>query len=356
MNSRDNQKQNNSNSLTMDLENLQQKYTNLLAQYKSAVYEYTNFLSEHASEFCSKYNADSKNIDQSCYDYIWSRSGCKTTGIVNANTDWAKSQTLNGLIYDSFLWATMTDSQHRQGCYGDSTDYSSATEPDYKINKPKMVSIKGHSFNGTGLAGQIDASTLQDCEAACANLSSCTGATFVSNKCLLRAGDSPIVSSNEDSYAIVPKAKQLLLNMEDINQQLIAINKQIVSKINVIKPVYNRNVNESANKNQKLIDNYKNLMEERENILELLRQYETLDSVENQHQIKINQNYYSYILLAILAIAIVFLLFKISLPSTVITNLPAVQYGGELGINAYYILFSLILLTIGIHYYFKYFP
>lgn len=358
MNSRENQnkqKENKSNSLTMDLENLQQKYTNLLTQYKSAVNEYTNFLSEQGSQPCAKFNGDSKNIDQVCYDHIWSRSGCKTTGFVNATTDWAKSQTLNDLIYDSFLWATMTDPQHRQGCYGDSTDYSKATDPDYKINTPSLVSIKGHAFNGTGIAGQSDASTLQECEAACANLSSCSGATFISNKCLLRTGDSPIVSANEESFAIIPKAKQLLLNMEDINQQLIETNREITNKISVIKPIYNKNVNESSNKTQELISNYKDLIGERENILDLLRQYETLDSIDDQNQIKINRNYYSYILLSILVIAIIFLLYKFSFPAKQIST-PIVQYGGELGINAYYIIFFLILLTIGIYYFFKYFP
>lgn len=350
-----NQKQNKSNSLTMDLENLQQKYTNLVAQYKSAVNEYTNFLTQNASQPCSKFTSDSKNIDQACYDYIWSSSGCKTTGIVNANTDWAKSQTLNGLIYDSFLWATLTDTQHRQGCYGDSKEYSKAIEPDYRMNTPKLVSIKGTSFNGTGIAGQSDASTLQDCEAACANLSNCSGATFISNKCLLRTGDSPIIPANQDSYAIIPKEKQMLLNMEDINQQLIQTNREIVSMISNIKPIYNKNIKQSANNTQDLISTYQNLIEERENILDLLRQYETLDSIEDQNQMKINQNYYSYILLSILAIAIIFLLYKFSLKST--QSIPqVVQYGGELGINAYYISLFLILLTFGIHYFFKYFP
>ena len=284
------QKQNKSNSLTIDLENLQQKYTKLLSQYKTAVYEYTNFLSQHENISHSKINSESVN----------------------------------------------------------------ASESNYK-NKPMLVSIKGHAFNGTGMAGQSDASTLQECEAVCANLSNCSGATFASNRCLLRTGDSPIVPASEESYAIIPKHKQLLLNMEDINQQLIETNREITNKISVIKPIYNKNVSESANKTQELISNYKELTKERENILDLLREYETLDSVEDQTQIKINKNYYSYILLSILTISIIYLLYKFSFP-TAQTSTPNIQYGGELGINANYIVLCLILLTIGIHYIFKYFP
>ena len=49
MNSKKSQtEQSKNNSATMDLENLQKKYSNLLAKYKSAVNEYTNFISEQA--------------------------------------------------------------------------------------------------------------------------------------------------------------------------------------------------------------------------------------------------------------------------------------------------------------------
>jgi hypothetical protein len=277
MNSKENennQKENKSNSTTIDLEKLQQKYNTLLAQYKSAVYEYTNFLSQQA-------------------------------------------------------------------------------------NKPKntqmLVSIKGYAFNGTGIAGQSQATTLQDCEAECAKLSNCSGATFVSNKCLLRSGDSPIMLSSQGSYAIILKSKQLLLNMEYINQQLMAINKQIVNKIKTSEPKYYKYASESSKNTQELINNYDYLTSEREKILNLLRQYETLDEAENQNQIKINQNYYSYILLSILAIAVIFLLYKVSIPS-IPSSQPVVQSSGELGISAYYIVFFLIFLTLGIHYFYKYFP
>jgi hypothetical protein len=105
-------------SLALDLETLSANYTNLLTRYKQAVLDYTDSLTTQSARPCVKYNANSKDIDQACYNDIWRKAGCTTTGVVNANTNWAKSQTLNGLIYDSFLWATMTDDTHRRGCYG----------------------------------------------------------------------------------------------------------------------------------------------------------------------------------------------------------------------------------------------
>ena len=142
-----NKNQDNSNSFSMDLESLRQKYSNLLIQYKAAVADYVNYLN-------------------------------RLTTSANSN-------------YDS-------------------------SAPNYKINNEQYTSLQGMAFNGSGTAGQSDATTLQDCEASCANLSNCTGATFVSERCLVRTGDSPIVPAGNDSYAIIPKSKQLLLNMEDI--------------------------------------------------------------------------------------------------------------------------------------------
>lgn len=271
----------NTTSITMDLENLQQEYSNLLIKYKQAVTDYISYL----------------NIE---------------------------------------------------------SEYSTATEPNYKINNPPLTSIQGMAYTGTGSAGQSTANTVQECQADCASSSTCTGATFVSGKCNIRIGDSPIVPSSNDSYAIIPKSKQLLMNMNDLNNQLLNINKQITNKIKIGQPVYNKFQSQNDDKSQELLKNYKELEEERGNIIKLLREYETLDTTENENQIKITQNYYTYILLFILAIAVIFLLIKITSTGTTPTS-PTIQTGGELNENAYYILFVILLLVVGINFSIKYF-
>jgi hypothetical protein len=281
MNSGTNQKikkQNTTNSTTMDLEKLQQMYSKLIAEYKSAVYEYTNFLSQQTT-----------------------------------------------------------------------------------INKPSFTAINGYSVISNSRIGIKDITTLQECEASCAKLSNCTGATFITPKgwnrgCILESGDPKLLKDRQGTYAIISKSKGLLIKIESINEQLIAINKEIRKKIKTIEPVITTNINETSNKTQELLNTYKDLTTERDKILDLLRQYETLDSIENENQIIINKNYYSYVLLSILAIAIIFLLYRLSFPPvssyTPITPFtPNVQYSGILGINAYFIIFILILLTIGIYYF-----
>lgn len=217
----------------------------------------------------------------------------------------------------------------------------------------ELVSIKGQSFIGTGSAGQSSATTLQDCMASCANSNTCTGATFISNTCEIRTGDSPIVPSSENSYAIIPRGKQLLLDMENINQQLLDVNNQLVEKIQISEPVFDEKSNEAALKNKELIQNYENLMEEREKIVKIINEYETLDNTDDENQIKISQNYYSYILLLILAVLAIILLYNMFGSGTTNT-IQQVQYGGELGINAYYIVFGLIIFVIILNYSIKY--
>jgi NADH:ubiquinone oxidoreductase subunit 3 (subunit A) len=232
-----------------------------------------------------------------------------------------------------------------------SSNYNTSTQPNYKINSQDFVTIQGQAYTGTGSAGQSSATTLQDCVASCSNSNTCTGATFVSNQCLLRTGDSPVVPSTNDSYAIIPKGKQLLLNMENINQQLLAVNGKLVEKIKIVEPVYNE-TNEQANlKNQELIQNYDQLLEERKNIEELLNEYETLENKQNQNQIKVTKNYYSYILLIIFAVAVIVLLYIAFGSSGSSTS--NIQTGGKLRMNTYYIVFSLIILISVINYFWK---
>jgi len=264
MNSNKNQS---SSSITMDLESLRQKYSNLLIQYEGAVADYVNYLNVQSQQ--------------------------------------------------------------------------------------PLVTIQGQAFNGTGSAGQSSATTLQDCVAACSNSDTCTGATFIANKCELRTGDSPIVPSTQDSYAIIPRGKQLLLNMENINQQLLDINKQLTAKIQISEPVYDQLTSQTTSRNQELLQNYEKLMQERENIMKIINEYETLDNTENENQIKITQNYYSFILLFILAFAVGFLLYKM-FGSENTNSAPAIQYGGDLGDNAYYIVFGLIIFIIILHFSMRY--
>jgi len=262
------------NTITMNLENLQQLYSNLLISYQQAVANYVNYLNNLTS---------------------------------NGSND-------------------------------------------------QYIALQGQSFSGTGTAGESNATSLPSCIASCSNLSTCTGATFVSNQCLIRTGDSPIVPSSQDSYAIIPESKSLLLNIENINNQLIFVNQQITNIMSNANPLYASQVSQRFQKQQTLISNYEKLMEERKKIQDLLKEYETLDNTASNDKIMINRNYYTYILLLFLAIAVIFILYKIALPISKTTAYTGetIQYGGDLGMNAYFIVFCIILFLFVVNYFIQY--
>lgn len=217
--------------------------------------------------------------------------------------------------------------------------------------KSDLISIKGQAYTGTGSAGTSNASTLQQCIASCSASKTCSGATFVSNKCLIRTGDSTILPSSNDSYAIVPKEKQLLLNMESINEQLLEVNEQLLVKIKSSQPIYYESAKESNIKNKALLKSYNKLLEERKAIEEVLKDYKNLESNETQHNLKLTQNYYYYILMIIFSLLFIVLLYYSGSKNT--NYRQNIQYGGDLNSNSYFIVFGLIIFILIIKFFYK---
>jgi hypothetical protein len=67
---------------------------------------------------CSIYSKDSTGISQECYNKIWNDQGCTGPTQDVINSEYLKALTIDGLVNDSYLWATMKDYVHRTGCYG----------------------------------------------------------------------------------------------------------------------------------------------------------------------------------------------------------------------------------------------
>jgi hypothetical protein len=356
------------NQNAMDLENLNLEYKTQLTAYRQAVSNYVNFLQNQSKQACINYSPDSKGINQACYDEIWKKAGCTTTGIVNANADWPKAQTLNGLIYDSFLWATMTDSTHRDGCYGknnnsDNTTYNTSTSADYNINKPTFTSIQGQTFWGTGQAGTQSVYTggdLEQCKALCAKTSGCSGATFNPTAhqqpmCWLRTGEGELAKGLDTDYAIVPEAKQYLMIIESINKKLLDTNSKIQEINEKAEPEYDMLTQQNEIKDNVLKQNYLHLTMERKKIRALIDQYETLDKSETQGTLEIYQKYYTFILLLIIAIGIIILFYKFSgMFTTAQTNSSSssyIQQGGELPKSTYMFVLIIIISIILVNYF-----
>jgi hypothetical protein len=215
----------------------------------------------------------------------------------------------------------------------------------------QLTNIKGQSFWGTGQAGNQAAytniSNVNSCAALCLKTPNCTGATFNPTSygqplCWLRSGDGNTVPSNPNDHAIVAQDKLLLLNIQTINSQLTNINNQILHIIDNTDSEYASQTKKRTQNASHLLDNYNRLNQERIKIEKKVNEYQDLDETQNVSNIKITQNYYSFLLLLALAIIIVIILYQFSFSSSSSNNDVS---------TFYYILFFIILLGFFIYYY-----
>jgi hypothetical protein len=341
-------------SIILSLETLSKEYDTVLIKYNQAQTDYINYLKiqseQSANNVCSKYKSDSKEIDQACYDEVWKKAGCTTTGVVNANSNWAKKQTLNGLIDDSFAWATMTDSNHRNSCYGTTNkDFTTAISPNYNINSEPLISIKGQKFEGTKLR-ESAATSVEQCMAMCSADSSCTGATYNLDKayCLTVTGEGSINDGTPNDYAIVPENLKHLKIIQKLSEKLTNINQEILKTINAGEPLYG--VQNVQRKKQTVIlnENYNKLTQEREKVENSIKKYQDLDKSQNETNIFINQKYLIYIMLIIIILIIVFLFITFLSSSSTPTSPSSsstFEQSNNLNKSTYIVIFIIFLIT-----------
>jgi len=243
-----------------------------------------------------------------------------------------------------------------------SSNFNTTTAPNFNINNPPMTTLPGKVFWGSGQAGSqsvYTGGTVEQCKALCSSTANCSGATYNPTAhgqpmCWLRSGEGQVTPGLTSDVAIIPEVKKYLMAIESINSKLISTNQQIQKLINQSQPVYNSMKMERQQKNSELIQNYTELVNEREKIAEMLQSYEDLDTSEQEGGMRVTQKHNTYILLAIIAIGVIFLLYKFS---GILTSQSQgdsqsyIQTGGEIPQPTYYILFVVIILIILYNYY-----
>lgn len=282
-------------STLIKVETLQKEYEVTLQQYQEAGKNYITSLQTVTSNPCANYQKNSTGISQACYEKIWADQGCTTTQMVNANTDWAKAQTFDGLVYDSYLWATLTDDTHRKGCYGDSTNYTTNTAP-VNPNTSVFTALKGRTWWGTGGLSEGTVNSQEECENMCANSPDCSGATFnpVKRYCWTRTGDIGISAGMDTDYALITQQKAALSVMKTLNDRLLQINKEISDALQSINPEVREQYEEKNQKHQELNSSYNQLLEQKIEIDKQLQEYYSIDQEENNQAIYVNQQNVSY--------------------------------------------------------------
>lgn len=287
-------KYNGPKSIVLDLESLNAEYRNKLIEYRQAVANYVNYLKQDLS-------ADT-NVDKS--------PRCKEVAAAG--------------------WCTSEMGRKQNISY-----YcpKSCNLP----KKQEMVTIKNATYWGTGPIAQNNSATLQECSASCASTNGCTGATFNATDsakpmCWLRSGDTDITGGKDSDYAIVPKGKQMLMIVQKINMRLSEINQQIQKITKNGQETYDSQTPERKTNMAELARQYIQLNEEREKIDNTINEYQTLDQQQIQGDLTANKNYYSFVLLLLLAIVIIFALFTIGLSFNSQTN-SSVLSGGAKGLK-----------------------
>ena len=244
---------------------------------------------------CANYTKDSIGISQYCYNKIWEAQGCITPeqNVTNNNN------TFNNIAYDSYLWATLTDENHRKGCYGNSTNYSTKTAPVYpdttdtttnNTNKSYFSALKGRTWWGTAPLSEGPASTQEECENMCANSDKCSGATFnpVKRYCWTRSGDGIITPGQDDYYALITKQKEALSVMQVLNDKLLDLNNKITTELSNINPEVKQQQTNKNLKQQQLTESYQELLNQKNDIDTQLQEYYSVEQDDMNQSLNTN--------------------------------------------------------------------
>ena len=264
------------NSTLIKVEALQKEYEVTLQQYQEAGQNYITELQPETSNPCSIYQNNSTNISQACFDKIWADQGCLVP-----SPGWAKNQTLDYLVKDSFQWASIDDKFHRKICYGDSTNYTKNTSPVYP-NKIKFTALKGRTWWGQSGLSEGPITTQKECENMCVNSDKCSGATFnpVKKYCWTRTGDSSLTVGRDDDYALITQQKAAMSVMKQLNQKLLDLNQEINSELKIINPEVEQQYKEKNQKQLKLSLSYNQLLEQKVEIDKQLQEYYSIHQEE----------------------------------------------------------------------------
>jgi NADH:ubiquinone oxidoreductase subunit 3 (subunit A) len=183
-------------------------------------------------------------------------------------------------------------------------------------NNQELTSIPNYTFWGTSGISSNNVSSVQQCSALCSRTQGCSGATYNvtnnnQNNCWLRSGDGIIVAGTSNQYAIISKSKEYLLTLQTLNSQLIDVNNKIIQLMQNNKNTFLAEIKNRKSKYILLVQNNSKLEEERNNILLQLSQFQSINEKQNEGELIVTKNYYTFVLLLIIALICMFILSKI---------------------------------------------
>lgn len=221
-------------------------------------------------------------------------------------------------------------------------DYVNFINSNPNSQTTQMMQIPGKIYLGGSVLSVKKSSNAQDCEALCINKSSCTGATFNSQNltCSLSNGEGSVVAGSQYNTAIANELQYLISIMDNLNNQLTTTNQAIQNINTTSETMYNEDDALKTSQDQQLISDYKNLIEERKEIAEMIRQYEKIDTQDTQTSLMTTQTYYSYLILLVFVLLIVYMLFAVSS----MANMDFTNDEGKPTITVVYLIICLVII------------
>ena len=222
------------------------------------------------------------------------------------------------------------------------------------VLNPKYANFKGKTFAGSASLLDSSANTIQSCQALCSATSGCSGATFNSTNsadttCQLSSGDGDIAMGKKGDYAFMLEGPGLLKMSQQLNSKLADLNDQIFN----LTTNSGSSISDVAGKNnaKKLMIQSHILKKERDKLSQLAGEKSGLDEAQEEGDLMTNANYYSFMLLSLLAIVFVIGLMILLTPKTSSSPAPApapaaasVQSGGKSHINTlFYVFFGVTM-------------
>lgn len=286
----------------LKIQTLREEYTSLLTKYEEAINNHMNSISKNDNP-CINYSSNSKDVSQLCYDKIWHDQGCISKDIPKVNS----SDTLNTIIKNIYNLSISTEADKQQLCYGTNSVNIQNNKKIIYPNQNDYAQIKQKTWWGTSENKAEIIDNADECIALCEATENCSGATFNPDKkmCWIRSGYSSITDGMTTDYALIRNNTYRLIELQNLNEQLLNLNRNILEEIKKIEPYVN-DVEEQTHINSKIInDSYDTLLINNNDIQKQLNEYYDIQSQYDNSNLYITQQHYLYNIYAILALIII---------------------------------------------------
>ena len=158
---------------------------------------------------------------------------------------------------------------------------------------PGFTSFANNSFWGESGLKEGSVASEFDCQTMCASDEKCSGATYNPDKkyCWTRKGNGSLdvsVNGNTD-IAILPDVKACMITLKSLNKRLLEINKQLTTAIENSAPQVEAQQYENEQKSDKLHRYYAQLLAERLQMDQLVKDNNTVNADYENQTLVVNQ-------------------------------------------------------------------